>query len=258
MGFTFNGITSKSKRISSRLLSWSLSPQIRNSFVSVPGKSGVMDFGSDIAERIINVSCNIYPKFSFGALVAAIDDLAEWLNPEIGLRQLVFDEAPDRYFNARLNAAVDCERLAQSSGSFTLQFVCPDPYGYALTDESFTASGAGITSITRTKGNANSAPVYSLKAALPHGAANSIIIKTNGVSLNIGGLLNAGETLIIDSGLFTAKITDAAGNTLRNGLPLLQNLNFPSLKKGANSLEITLNGAAALTELDIRAMSRWR
>ena len=257
MGFTFNGITSKSKRISARLLNWSLSPQIRNSFVSVPGKSGVMDFGSDIAERIITVNCNIYPKYSFSALVSAIDELAEWLNPETGLRQLVFDEAPDRYFNARLNAAVDCERLALSSGVFQLQFVCPDPYGYAITDESFTISTTGINNITRIKGNANSAPVYSLKAVIPSGAANSVIITTNGVQLKIGGVLNNGETLIIDSALYTAKITDAAGNVLRNGLPLLQNLNFPSLKKGANVINIELNGSAVLNELNIKAMSRW-
>jgi len=50
---------------------------------------------------------------------------------------------------------------------------------------------------------------------------------------------------------------DAQGNTLRNGLPLLQELNFPVLHKGNNTVNITANGAT-FTELDIQAKSRWR
>ena len=61
MGFTFNGITSQSMGIKARLTSWQASPSLRNSFVTVPGKPGVADFGSDIGEKIITVRCNKYP-----------------------------------------------------------------------------------------------------------------------------------------------------------------------------------------------------
>lgn len=59
------------------------------------------------------------------------------VDPVGGLKQLVLDDVPDRYFMARLNAAVECERLLRSSGSFDLTFFCPDPFGYAIEDETF-------------------------------------------------------------------------------------------------------------------------
>lgn len=51
MGFIFNGISSQSMNVKARLTSWQASPPLRNSFVSIPGKPGVADFGSDSAER---------------------------------------------------------------------------------------------------------------------------------------------------------------------------------------------------------------
>jgi hypothetical protein len=68
--------------------------------------------------------------------------------------------------------------------------------------------------------------------------------------------LTADEVLVIDSGLVTAKITDTNGNTLRNGLPGLDELNFPVLHKGDNEMQ-SLWGAT-FSELRILAKSRWR
>ena len=75
--------------------------------------------------------------------------------------------------------------------------------------------------------------------------------------MRIVGPLSEGETLVIDSGMVTAKVTDAAGNALRNGLPCLQELNFPILRKGMNNIEIAAANAT-FTELKIQAKSRWR
>ena len=75
-----------------------------------------------------------------------------------------------------------------------------------------------------------------------------------------GGIssLAAGEVLVIDTGMVTAKVTDSAGNTLRNGLPCLEELNFPVLRRGVNEVEIAVEGSAVFTELHIQAKSRWR
>lgn len=243
--------------IKARLTSWQASPQLRNSFVTVPGKPGVADFGSDIAERVITVRCNVYPRFVFSNLVGVLDDLAEWLNPDNGLKQLVLDDVPDRYFTARLQTEVDCERLILAAGAFDLKFVCPDPFAYALTDESFDLTATGANTVSRTKGNTDSLPVYLLKAVIPSGAANYVTVQTNNDELKVVGDLASGETLVIDSGLMTAKVVDASGETLRNGLPLLHELNFPILRKGANTVAITAAGST-FTELQIQAKSRWR
>ena len=62
---------------------------------------------------------------------------------------------------------------------------------------------------------------------------------------------------MIDSGKVTAKVLNTQGATLRNGLPCLQELNFPILKKGTNTVVVSAIGAT-FTELKIQAMSRWR
>ena len=107
------------------------------------------------------------------------------------------------------------------------------------------------------KGNTDSEPVYLFKGIIPSGSSNYVSIMTNNEELRIVGVLASSETLVIDSGKVTAKVVDSQGETLRNGLPLLQELNFPVLKKGANTVSINTTGAT-FTELRIQAMSRWR
>ena len=163
MGFSYNDITSKCMGLKARLTSWQVSGSLRNFTTTVPGKYGVTDFGADFDYREIVVSCNIFPRHSFSALVSTLDDIAAWLDPVGGLKQLVLDDVPDRYFMARLNAAVECERLLRSSGSFDLTFFCPDPFGYAIEDETFSITEAGNSTVTRLIGNMESNPIYRIE-----------------------------------------------------------------------------------------------
>ncbi len=159
MGFNFNGTASKNMKIKARLTSWQASPALRNFYETVPGKAGVADFGCDSGERIIMLTCYIYPQKDFAALVSVLNAMAQWLDPSKGLKQLVLDEVPDRYFMARLSEAVDCERLLRSAGTFTLKFICPDPHAYALEDETFVISEEGEHEISRSIGTTISEPV---------------------------------------------------------------------------------------------------
>ena len=242
MGFVYNGINSKNMKIKAKLTRWQASPALRNSYEVVPGKAGVADFGCDSSERIITISCNVYPQKSFADLVSVLDSIAEWLNPMNGLKQLVLEDIPDRYFYA---------------GAFELKFICPDPHAYALIDEQFTISSVGAHEIKRLTGNADSEPVYQLKGIISSSSSTYISITTNGEELRVFGALAADEVLVIDSGLVTAKITDANGNTLRNGLAGLDELNFPILHKGENEITVSVAGAT-FSELKIMAKSRWR
>lgn len=257
MGFVFGGISSNEMKIKARITSWQVLPDIANNTQTISGKAGVADYGCTSKARIINVSCNIYPQKSFGDLVEVLDDVAAWLDPEEGVKQLIFDEIPDRYFEARINGQVDCERILRSAGSFELSFLCPDPYSYAVKDENFTVEEEGSTVLIRQLGNKESYPVYHLSGVIPSGDAY-IKINTNGQVLNIRGPLAEGEVLIIDTSLLTAKVVDEAGETLRNGLPLMENIEFPVLNKGRNELAITCEGAASFVSLRVQAKSRWR
>lgn len=258
MGFLYNGISSQSMKVRAHLTGWQVVPSLRSNTETVPGKAGLADFGADGGERYIDVSCNIFPQKTFTDMVGILDRVAAWLDPTAGTKQLVLDDVPDRYFTARLSEAVDCERLLRAAGAFTLRFLCPDPFGYALDDETFLFSGVGSHEALRETGNTDSEPVYLLQGEIPSGTSSYVSITTNGEELRITGPLSAGEILVIDTGMVTAKVTDSAGNTLRNGLPCLEELNFPLLRRGLNTLEIQTAGGASFAELRIQAKSRWR
>jgi hypothetical protein len=90
------------------------------------------------------------------------------------------------------------------------------------------------------------------------GASNYISITTNGAELKIvNATLSEGETLVVDTDKMTAYVVDENGETLRNGLPYLQELNFPTLAVGDNTVTVEISNAT-LTELQIQAKSRWR
>ncbi len=258
MGFQYNGVHSQTMKIKAHLTGWQVVPTLRSNTETVPGKAGLADFGADSGERYIDVSCNIYPQRNFTELVGLLDRAAAWLDPTAGVKQLVLDDVPDRYFNARLSEAVDCERLLRAAGAFQLRFLCPDPYAYALDDETFTLSAEGAHEVDREIGNTDSEPVYLLQGVIPAGTSSYVSIFTDGEELRIIGPLAAGEILVIDTGMVTAKVTDSAGNTLRNGLPCLQELSFPMLRRGRNTVEVSVTGEATFTELRIQAKSRWR
>lgn len=257
MGFTFNGITSQSIKIKARLTNWQASPPIRNQYEIVSGKAGILDFGADVSERKISISCTIYPQKTFTDLMCVLDNLSNWLNPETGLKQLVLDDVPNRYFMARISESIDCNRVLRTAGTFELNFICPDPFGYALVDEQFLISASGTHEVTRLKGNTHSEPIYLLKATIPNTPDAYISIVTNGEELTITGGIALNETLVIDTGKVTAKVVDGDGNTLRNGLPNLKELNFPVLNSGLNTVTISAENAT-FTELKITAKSRWR
>ena len=90
------------------------------------------------------------------------------------------------------------------------------------------------------------------------GASNYISITTNGSELKIvNATLSEGETLVVDTDKMTAYVVDENGETLRNGLPYLQELNFPTLVVGDNTVTVEISNAT-LTELQIEAKNRWR
>lgn len=171
---------------------------------------------------------------------------------------LKLDTEPGRVYYARLQEGVTFERVVRLAAAFDLTFFCPDPFGYAAEDEVFTITEAGSHTVRRRLGNLYSNPVYRLKGVLTSGAGRYISIATNGVELKIANaVLSASEILVVDTAKMTAWVEDAEGNTLRNALPYISELNFPTLDAGLNTVEVAVS-SATFTELEIQAKSRWR
>ncbi|MBD5535023.1 MAG: phage tail family protein [Lachnospiraceae bacterium] len=258
MGFSFDGITSKSMGIASRMAEEKRVPELKNHTIQVAGRDGVLDLGSSLSERVIGISCFIPPKRTMAGLLKCKDDIVSWLSPDKGVCALMLDTEPGRVYYARLQEGVAFERVVRLAATFDLTFFCPDPYGYAAEDEVFSITAQGNHVVNRTLGNLYSNPVYRLKGILASGAGRYISIITNGVELRIANaVLSASETLVVDTAKMTAWVEDADGNTLRNALPYISELNFPTLDAGLNTVEVAASNAT-FTELEIQAKSRWR
>jgi predicted phage tail component-like protein len=211
-------------------------PDFTNNTVTVPGREGVFDFGETIGERKIEISCFIPPGKTDEEFLARKDEIIAWLNPDNGLKDLILDKEPGRVYRARLEGGFSFDKAVRNSCTFDLTFLCPDPYAYAEADETYEFTEPGTFTVSRSLGNADSLPVYSLTAELTK--ETKAVITTNGNALEISGRLTKDEILVIDSSLMTAKVTDTDGNTLRNGLPLVNSLDFPELKAGENTLAV--------------------
>ena len=258
MGFSFDGISSKSMGIASRMTTENRVPELKNRTISMAGRDGLLDLGASLSERVIEISCFIPPKRTAAGLLECKDEIVSWLSPDKGLCALVLDTEPGRVYYARLQEGVAFEKVVRFSATFDLAFFCPDPFGYAAEDEAFTITAAGSHMVRRRLGNLYSNPVYRLKGVLTSGAGRYISIATNGAELKIANaMLAENETLVIDTAKMTAWVEDAEGATLRNALPYIDELNFPTLEAGLNTVEVAVSNAA-FTELEIQAKSRWR
>jgi predicted phage tail component-like protein len=258
MGFSFDGVTSRSMGIASRMATENRVPELKNRTISMAGRDGLVDLGASLSERVIEISCFIPPKRTMAALLECKDEIVSWLSPEKGVCELKLDTEPGRVYYARLQSGITFERVVRLAAAFDLAFFCPDPFGYAAEDEIFTITEAGSHTVRRRLGNLYSNPVYRLKGVLASGAGRYISIATNGAELRIANaVLSASEILVVDTAKMTAWVEDAEGNTLRNALPYIGELNFPTLEAGLNMVEVVVS-SATFTELEIQAKSRWR
>lgn len=251
MGFTFNGISSDKMGIKTSREAEQRIPGVRNLTDSIAGRHGIFDFGETLSEREIKVACFIPPGKRDADFLALKDRIMGWLNPDNGLCPLSFDSEPGRVYYARLKDGVTYERIVRNTGTFDLTFFCPDPFAYAVPDEVFRLTASA--DVRREKGNCDSAPAYEIKAALAD-SGQSIRISVNGETLEVRGPLLPSETMAVDAGDMTAKITTDRG-TERNALGQMAAFTFPTLKPGANT--VTIGGNGKLSLLTIRARSRW-
>lgn len=258
MGFSFDGTTSKSMGILTRLTTENRVPELRNQTIEIAGRNGLLDLGCSLSERVIEISCFIPPKKTWEDFLECKDSIVSWLNPEKGLCALTLDTEPGRVYYARLQSGVSFEKSVRRTAAFDLTFFCPDPFGYAVEDETFEITKTGTSTVARVLGNAVSEPLYEIRGVIGNGSTSYISITTNGEKLKIAGAsLTAEEVFVVDTAKMTSYVMDEAGNILRNGLPYIDDLNFPFLEAEDNSITVESSNAT-FTSLTIQAKSRWR
>ncbi|ATO38762.1 distal tail protein Dit [Geobacillus thermodenitrificans] len=167
-------------------------------------------------------------------------------------KPLIFDDEPDKYINAIIQDQTEIDDLIRA-GQGTLNFFCPDPFYYAIEDEVFEFSGAGVYVINRQKGNEYSEPLIEIQGTCSGG---SIGVRTPFTSVRFSGTLQQGETLVLDSQLVTSYIVDGYGNK-RSANQHLDSMDFPFLDIEENEVEFFTEGNATIQKATVYARSRW-
>lgn len=249
-GFTYDSIYSINKGLNVTNVERPILPPIKSKTKSVEDRDGVYYFGSQFDAETISVEV-VWKGDTLELTQSIKREIAAWLIPN-GLKKLIFDDEPDRYYSAVLDGDSGVKQIVRM-GTATLNFLVPDPYAYALQDDVFSDPSGTIT-FTR-KGSANSNPKIEITGTSADGDGFSIDL--NGTVLNYSGALASGETLVLDSHFVTAYIIKPDGSQV-SALNNIDSLDFPiALPEVNNSLVVTPNGAATIENVKITCRSRW-
>lgn len=126
-GFTFANIHSSEHELYVRSDNRTISPTLRKNDFLIPGRHGTIDFGLNTYDnRLITMQLSLVNK-SMEDLRQQARDIANWLNKS---GPLVFDDEPDKAYQAKVYANVDIEEIA-SYGLSQVTFEC-QPFAESL------------------------------------------------------------------------------------------------------------------------------
>lgn len=221
--------------------------------LSIPGRQGAFLFYKQKGALIIQVDVTIKAK-DRAELREKIRTIADILDTDDELTgQLIFADEPDKYVMAAIEGSTDLNEIYKT-GQGTLTFYAPDPYYYALSDDVFIYTTPGSYTFTR-KGTAPSYPLIEIQGTNSGGV---ITISSNDVNtIKFDGDLKTGEKLFLDSNLITAYIEKTTGEKV-SVMDKLDNLDFPVLKKGENTVTVSVENGATVTSVNIKCNSRWK
>lgn len=255
--FTFNGVTNSTMGINVNRKNITGIPQLNNQYQELVADDGILDFGTFFTEKYINFECNFNPESSLTNFQAKIDALNAYLNPKLGVKNLILDETPTRQYFARIGSGLDFTKLVRTGANFNLSFICPDPYHYTIasTNIQYTSGGSKSPSIG---GNATVNPVITLIADIDP-TDDHIILNFNNDEdiIEVKDTIESTYKLVIDCINKTVKYINISSSLEYNGLPYLEKIAFPEMLNGTNSLEITIGSGASMTSLDIDYNARY-
>ncbi|MGM0775442.1 MAG: distal tail protein Dit [Bacillota bacterium] len=244
-GFFFKGIHSTSKEI--RILNIQgrdTLPDIESRTVQTASKHGVHYFGYRFQERRIRVRMTLNGS-SLSNFRSKIRDIATWLNPHDGPQELIFDDEPDKKYYAVATDNSDFEGMCVKRVA-EIEFLCPDPFAYSITESSATISNDSAT-INNT-GTAEAFPI--IRVDFSASATELKIEKNSKEFLRIVRNFVAGDEVVIDCQVGT--ITYNGSTNLITALDI--NSDFFSLDPGDTTLTVKPAGVSAVSLVYVR---RW-
>jgi phage-related protein len=204
----------------------------------------------DLSERSLQLECWLAAS-TIAELHTRLEAVRAWLNPLRGTQRLIFDRTPDRFYNATYaGGSLDTE-ITAFQGLFTVDFVCPDPFAYAVAPDTITILAGPYTHHQR--GTAPADPLFRLQG-VSLGGIQSLAIHVGEQTVRYMGALAEGDWLEIDCQAKTA--VRVAGADRTNMLPFLERPIFPQLAPGVNNIAVSAWGAA-WSALEVHCRNRW-
>lgn len=139
-------------------------PQTTDRTVSIPGRNGLWDYGSDLSPRTFEYECAFVERDSI-SLQQRVTTLAAILIDTYGKPknlELRARERPGQFFNVRYVGKFDIDRIA-GLGTFTLPLTAFDPFARdaeKIEEQTITKSPTKMT--VTSQGNVRTEPVITL------------------------------------------------------------------------------------------------
>ena len=249
--FTFAGEHSSTYHVRLLRSPVSVLPGTRDKVITLPGRHGAIRMLPDLGERSLTLECWLAAG-SMAEMHERLQRLRAWLNPLRGPQRLIFDSTPDKYYTACFVGSSLEAGITARQALFTVSFICPDPFAYAVTPDFVTILASPHTHIQR--GTAPADPLYRLQA-VASGGWQELRVAVGTQTVTYRGALVTGDWLEIDSRDKTA--TRVAGPSRTNVLPQLDKPVFPQLSPDANSITVLPSGGASWSVLELHCRNRW-
>lgn len=170
-------------------------PAVREITEEIPGMDGEYDFGTELKPRILELHCVTDEGLSATEKRALERQIAYYLDPTQGTVDLVFEDEPDKAYMVKCNGNIIPENHA-TWFKFVIPFKMSDPYIISRTERMHTGAGVLINGGTKEVG-----VIIEMKGPLEVPQ-----ISLGGRILFYDGIIAAGTSLVIDTGLRTAKM----------------------------------------------------
>lgn len=123
IGFKFRGKHSNDFNIGTRSIDRTVLPEKRRIEYTIPGKSGTLEFESDLYEkREISMVLGLMKTETWEELRLKAREIAGWLT---GYGQLIFDDEPDKAYEATVYNSIGIEQLMLlPKGTINIAFEC--------------------------------------------------------------------------------------------------------------------------------------
>lgn len=138
--FTYRGIRSEDLDLEILDVRRGVLPVVDPKTLNIPGRPGTFFMRSEYGARTFEVDILIKKQLTTTALQLKVRDIANFLDAEPGLGELIFDDETDKKYNAIVTGQTPADQIVDFRMG-TITFLAPFPFAESLVQEEFEING---------------------------------------------------------------------------------------------------------------------